>query len=111
MFKINLLHNRRGPTLAIFNAKTMEEHLEDALFLPRLAGTLCAVFGLLGLGLASVGLYGVISHWVSRRTREIGVRLALGARTSEVQQLIVRQGMTLAVIAIIPGLLIAWSSS
>ncbi len=100
-----------APSLPIFDAKTIEEHLRDALFLPRLAGALFGTFGFLGLGLASVGLYGVISHWVSRRTREIGIRLALGARAGEVQRLVIRQGMTLAVVAMVPGLLIAWSSS
>jgi predicted permease len=100
-----------APSLAIFDAKTIEEHLKDALFLPRLAGALFGTFGFLGLGLASVGLYGVISHWVSRRTREIGIRLAVGARAGEVQRLVIRQGMTLAVVAIVPGLLIAWCSS
>ena len=99
------------PSLAIFNTKTMEEHLRDALFLPRLAGALFGIFGFLGLGLASVGLYGVMSHWVSRRTREIGIRLAIGARPAEVQRLVIRQGMTLAVVALLPGLLIAWTSS
>jgi predicted permease len=99
------------PSLAIFNTTTMEEHLKDALFLPRLAGALFGIFGFLGLALASVGLYGVISHWVSRRTREIGIRLAIGARTGEVQRLVIRQGMTLALMALIPGLAIAWAST
>jgi len=92
------------PTLAIFNVQTMEEHLRDALFLPRLAATLFGVFGLIGLTLAAVGLYGVMSYSVSRRTREIGIRMALGAQTGAVQRLIVRQGMTLAVIAVAIGL-------
>ena len=92
------------PTLAIFNAETMEEHLRDALFLPRLAATLFGVFGFIGLTLAAVGLYGVMSYSVSRRTREIGIRMALGAQTGAVQRLIVRQGMTLALIAVAIGL-------
>lgn len=96
------------PTLAIFNVETMEEHLRDALFLPRLAGSLFGVFGLLGLSLAAVGLYGVMNYWVSRRTREIGIRLALGAQIGGVQRLIVGQGMALTVIAIVPGLAAAW---
>ncbi len=96
------------PSLAIFDTATMEEHLSDALFLPRLAGTLFGIFGLLGLSLAAVGLYGVISCWVSRRTREIGIRLAIGARIGEVQRLIIRQGMTLVVVALVPGLAGAW---
>ena len=97
------------PSLAIYNAATMEEHLTDALFLPRLAGTIFGIFGALGLSLAAVGLYGVISYWVSRRTREIGIRLAVGARAGEVQGLIIRQGMTLAAVALIPGLAAAWA--
>jgi predicted permease len=96
------------PSLAIFDVATMEEHLNEALFLPRLAGTLFGIFGFLGLSLATVGLYGVISYWVSRRTREIGIRLAVGARVGEVQGLIIRQGMTLALVALIPGLAAAW---
>jgi predicted permease len=92
------------PTLAIFNAETMEEHLRDALFLPRLAGTLFGIFGVVGLLLAAVGLYGVMSYSVSRRTREIGIRLALGAQTGEVRRLVVRQGMSLTLIAVALGM-------
>jgi predicted permease len=92
------------PTMAIFNEATMEEHLRDALFLPRLAGTLFGVFGFIGLLLAAVGLYGVMSYSVSRRTREIGIRMALGAQIAEVQRLIIRQGMVLALLSVMLGL-------
>ncbi|MCU1221995.1 MAG: permease [Edaphobacter sp.] len=92
------------PTLAIFNTATIEEHLRDALFLPRLAATLFGVFGVIGLVLAAVGLYGVMSYSVSRRTREIGIRMALGAQIGAVQRLVVRQGMTLTLIAVALGL-------
>jgi predicted permease len=91
------------PTLAIFNAVTMEEHLRAALFLPRLASTLFGVFGVVGLLLAAVGLYGVMSYSVSRRTREIGIRMALGAQPGGVARLIVRQGMVLTLIALVLG--------
>jgi predicted permease len=97
------------PSLAIFNAETIEEHLHNALFLPRLAGTLFGLFGAVGLLLAAVGLYGVMSYSVSRRTREIGIRLALGAQTGTVQRLIVRQGMLLTAIAVALGLSAAWA--
>lgn len=95
------------PSIAIFNTATMEEHLRDAFFLPRLAGTLFGVFGFTGLILAAVGLYGVMSYSVSRRTREIGIRMALGAQVGKVQGLILRQGLSFTLIAIGLGLPIA----
>lgn len=94
--------------IAIYNEETMDEHVRAAFFLPRLAATLFGVFGIIGLVLAAVGLYGVMSYAVSRRTREIGIRMALGARTGTVERLIVRQGMVLAVIAMALGWPAAW---
>src|SRR5580704_8783876 len=91
-------------TLAVFNVQTMDEHLRDALFLPRLAGTLFAIFGSIGVLLASVGLYGVVSYSVSQRTKEIGIRMALGARPDVVQKLIVRGGMGLSLVSFALGL-------
>jgi predicted permease len=99
------------PAMAIYNVQTMQEHLRDALFLPRLAASLFGIFGGIGLILAAVGLYGVMSYSVSRRTREIGIRMALGAQVRQVQQLIVRQGMVLAGIAIILGVPAAYALS
>ncbi len=96
------------PAMAVFNVATMQEHVRDALFLPRLAGMLFGVFGGIGLMLAAVGLYGVISYSVSRRTREIGIRMALGAQVGAVQRLIVGQGMLLTLIALAIGLPGAW---
>ena len=87
------------PSMAVYNPETMEEHLRQALFLPRLAGTLFGIFGVVGLVLAAVGLYGVMSYSVTRRTREIGIRIALGAQLKEVRRMIVRQGMVLTVAA------------
>ncbi len=92
------------PTLAIYNEESIEHHVRGALFLPRLAGTLFAVFGAAGLLLAAIGLYGVMNYTVSLRTREIGIRMALGAQASHVQRLILRQGLQLTVIALAIGL-------
>jgi predicted permease len=99
------------PALAIFGEKTMNEHLSDALFFPKVASTVFGIFGLTGLLLALIGLYGVMSYAVNSRTREIGIRLALGATQGGVQSLIVRQGMLLACVALGVGLPIALASS
>jgi predicted permease len=96
------------PSMAIFNEQTMEEHVRDAFFLPRLAATLFGTFGFIGLVLAGVGLYGVMSYAVSRRTREIGIRMALGAQARTVERLVLRQGMVLTLIAMALGWPAAW---
>ena len=91
------------PAMAIFNTETMEEHLRSALVLPRLAGVLFGIFGITGLILTAIGLYGIMSYSVSHRTREVGIRLALGAPIGAVQRLVVRQCMILTAIAIMLG--------
>jgi predicted permease len=101
------IHNLDS-TMAVYDAETMQQHLRKALFLPRLAGTLFGIFGCIGLVLATVGLYGLISYSISRRTHEIGIRIALGARLDAVERLIIRQGMRLTAIAIALGLPAAW---
>lgn len=98
-------------TMAVYNAETMQKHLRDALFLPKLAATLFGVFGVIGLVLAAVGLYGVMSYSVSRRTREIGIRIALGAQLGAVQRLVVGQGMLLTLIATVLGIPAAFLAS
>jgi ABC-type antimicrobial peptide transport system permease subunit len=94
--------------MAVYNVETMDEHLRSALFLPRLAGTLFGVFGCIGLILAATGLYGVMSYSVTRRTREIGIRIALGAQRRAVERLILQQGLVLTAIALLLGMPAAW---
>jgi ABC-type antimicrobial peptide transport system permease subunit len=95
------------PTLPIFSPKTLTEHMGLSLFPARVAAIALGSFGVLALVLAAVGIYGVMSHIVAGRTREIGLRMALGAQFSDVQKLIVRQGMWLTAIGSLIGLALA----
>ena len=94
------------PDLAIFNTKTMQEHVNKSLLLPQLCATLLGVFGAAGLTLAAVGLYGVLSYWVRRRTREIAIRVALGAEARSVLMVVLRQGLSLTAAGLVIGLAI-----
>jgi predicted permease len=98
-------------SLGIFNEKEMADQVTDSLIIPRAESAIFGTFGFAGLLLAAVGLYGVMSYSVQRRTQEIGIRLALGATRGGVQGLIVRQGMMLAVVALAIGLPLALAAS
>jgi predicted permease len=92
------------PNVPIFKMGTMSEHLSIMLFPARMGAALLAAFGALGLLLASIGLYGVVASSVARRTREVGIRMSLGAKRSDVLALMVREGMTLTATGLAIGL-------
>jgi predicted permease len=95
-------------SLAVDGIKPMSHQVGNALAAMRLASTLVASFGLLALLLASIGLYGVMAWMVSRRTREIGIRMALGAQAGDVRMLVIRHGMLLTGIGVAAGVVIAF---
>jgi predicted permease len=92
------------PDLPIYNVKTMAARVDESLATRRFAMLLLAVFATLALILASVGIYGVISFLVSQGTRDIGIRLALGATPRGIVAMVVRHGLTVASVGIATGL-------
>ena len=91
--------------LQVSQVRTMRDWLAQRLVRPRFSMVLMTAFGALALVLAAVGTYGVLAHSVSQRTKEIGIRMALGARPGEVVAGVLRQGMVLASVAVVLGAL------
>jgi putative ABC transport system permease protein len=91
----------------IFAIKTMEEHMTYALWAPSMAATFSLAFGVLAILLSAVGLYSVMAYVVSQRTREVGIRMALGADRGDVMKMITQQGMRLAAIGVGIGLVLS----
>ena len=89
--------------LPLNNIKTQIEQADETLSMERLFAKLMSLFGVLAQQLASIGLYGVMAYSVSRRTQEIGIRMALGADRAKVLKMILRQGMTLTLIGVALG--------
>ena len=100
------------PALPILTLRTFSDHLEAnlQLWLVRAGAMLFSIFGIVALGLAFVGLYGVKAYSVARRTREIGIRMALGAQRGAVQWMFLREGFAMFAAGLILGLLLAFGS-
>jgi len=93
--------------LPVYGVKTMPQFLDRILSGPKSIAALAAIFGLIALLMASVGLYGVMSYSVAQRTREVGIRMALGARTGDVMKLVLKEGLILVGAGIGIGLVTA----
>jgi macrolide transport system ATP-binding/permease protein len=96
-----------NPNLAIAEMTTLGDLVERSLSEERLLARLASFFGLLALTLASIGLYGVLAYSVARRTGEIGIRVALGARPSAVSMMVMRESLRLVVIGLACGIVAA----
>ena len=95
---------RLDSNLPIFDMKTMEVQMDESLFVERMVAVLSVAFGGLATLLAGIGLYGVMSYAVTRRTREIGIRMALGAERGRVLWLVLREVAVMAFVGILGGL-------
>jgi macrolide transport system ATP-binding/permease protein len=95
------------PQLAVYDAKTLKEHMRLALFPLHAGAVVAGGFALLAMILAAIGIYGVMAYSVGQRTQEIGIRMALGAGASDVWRMVLKQGLIITAVGIILGFLCA----
>src|SRR6185369_7966763 len=97
--------------LPIFDFETLDDLAKSQLVLVKAAASLLSLLSLIGLLVASIGIYGVTSYALSQRKREIGIRMSLGAQRSEILKLIMKEGTSLAVVGIVIGVLLALATT
>jgi ABC-type antimicrobial peptide transport system permease subunit len=98
---------RADPALPVFDVITLSDHVKSASFQHRIAASMLTAFGALALALASIGLYATTAYSVSRRTRELGARLALGATRGDILRLVLGRALRLTAIGLLLGLIFA----
>ena len=103
------LARQREPELLVVQTQTMYRHLAVSLLPHRLSAVIISAFGILALLLASIGLYGVVSYSVSTRSREVGIRMALGADPNKVVSMLTRGGLRLVAVGTVLGLVAAFA--
>ncbi len=101
--------NEVDENLPVFGVRTQSQTIDRLLFNQRLVARLSSLFGLLGLLLACIGLYGLLSYEVARRTREIGIRAALGAQRQDVLRMVIKQGLVLVVFGAVTGIIASFA--
>jgi ABC-type antimicrobial peptide transport system permease subunit len=102
---------RLAPKLPVVDMRTQSEEIDKLLFPERLLARLSSLFAALALALACIGLYALLSYEVTRRTREVGIRMTLGAQRGDVRRMVVKQGLGLTAIGILIGVGVATAAT